>query len=217
MELPGITLSEEEIASIKADLGVPAQEVIGEPESDPLPVAPIKRKRGRPRKHPLPESLSDTTQPTQESPSPNFPPAPLTKRDEREVASRLVSMLQGGTGILGQAKPYLEMTEEEAKAIAEPLSSYLVRNADTTPVARQILENYDLLAIVLGVMAYVARVYHDRSEEVKASAAANPVGTKTLDRISELTSRSKAGQEVRESDFVSTPNGSWDGSSPYTG
>ncbi len=209
VEVPGFKFSPEEIAAIKADLQLPESEVSEEVESAPIE-QPIKRKRGRPRKHPLPEGSEDKGSGT----TPLISPAPLNKRDEKEVSTRLQSMLKGGTGIAGNVKPYLEMTDEEAKAIADPLSSYLVRNADTIPVARQVLENYDLLAIMFGVMAYVARVYSDRSAELANQRKEAGPGGKALARMEQLTTPSPNGSEIRQGSFVSSPYGTGDGIDP---
>jgi hypothetical protein len=102
------------------------------------------------------------------------------------------------------------MSEEEARAISEPLSSYLVRNADVLPVARQILENYDLLAITIGVGAYVSRVYHDRSEEVQANRAIRNVTTS--DRIHAVPDNGEKPSEVWTPSYVSNANAKGSGS-----
>jgi hypothetical protein len=204
-----LDISDEELAAIKADLNLPEQEVSDEAAS--IPIEMPKRKRGRPKgsktrgKFDSIKSNNDPEPEERDAGTVSFPPAPLTKRDEREVASRLASILTGGTGVLGMAKPYLEMTEEEARAIADPLSSYLVRNADTMPIARQVLENYDLLAITLGVMAYVVRVYRDRSAELVEIKRRS--GSTTLSRVGTATETPESGPEVREGNFVSVPFG----------
>lgn len=210
--IPSFTFDPEEIARIRAEAGVTDLPPMDEPVVITQP-PPRQKKRGRPRalnpdgsyKYPKP---SDEGGPEiDREASPLLSPAPLTKRDEREVATRLVGILTGATGMAGVVKPYLEMTDDEARAIADPLASYLVRNADTLPVARQVLENYDLLAILLGVMAYVVRVYRDRSNEITdQQRQAGPAG-KTLARLEQLRESPETGQEVRPSGFVSTPYG----------
>lgn len=188
-DIPSVEFSPEEIERIKNSFGIADVEapIASDPETLP--------RRGRRRKKSLDVD-------TEETPSDDIPfkPAPLTKRDEREVYERLQNILVGGTGILSNAKPYFQMTDDEAKAIAEPLSSYLVRNADTIPIARQVLENYDLLAITIGVMAYVVRVYSDRQEEISERQPKRP----TLSRLEQLTQNPDNGSEIRQDSFVSS-------------
>ena len=177
--------SADDLASVKAELGLSDidESVVSIPQVQPQP----KRRRGRPRKHPLPEGSQPLESSTVEK---IIEPAKLTKRDEREVAERLSKLLTGATGLASIAtKPYVEMTDEEAKDIAEPLSSYLVRNADTIPIARQILENYDLAAITLGVIAYLVRIYGDRRNELASrpqSQSERNTQRPTLVRVSEI-------------------------------
>jgi hypothetical protein len=166
-----INLSDEEIERIKTDIGVTEEPDAATP---PMPIEPPARRRpGRPKgsrnKRALARAAAVDEEDDASSESPGaFPPATLTKRDEKEVATRLVKIFTGATGIGASfTKPYVEMTEEEARDIADPLASYLVRNADTIPVAREILENYDLAAIALGTTAYVGRVYSDRKKELE--------------------------------------------------
>jgi len=208
-DVPQITITPEDLANIRANLGLndgPTDDDNGE-RIFPQP----KRRRGRPRKSPLP-SEDSYSEPSEAARPPIVEaPAKLTKRDEREVAERLAKMLTGGTGIASMAKPYLEMTEEEAKDIADPLASYLVRNADTIPIAGQILENYDLAAIVFGVMAYVVRVYRDRRTEVETSReqrGPRPGQSEVslMDRVAESQGGSNGREPGQGSNaFVSTP------------
>lgn len=173
-----------------------------------------KRPRGRPRKHPVSETGTVIPELAEEEAarvggtiregSP-LPPVKLGKRDEKEVSERIANMLLAGTGIASQAKSYLAMTEEEAKAISDPLSSYLVRNVETIPIAGQILENYDLLAIVLGVLAYTVRIYRDRSNELSEQRANRVNNSPTLSRIDQLTGSPYEGQAERNDDFISAP------------
>jgi hypothetical protein len=202
-EIPEIKITAEDLANIRANLGLTDGPVNA--TGDETFVMP-KRRRGRPRKSPLP---TEDTEPSEFRPPIVDTPAKLTRRDEREVAERLAKMLSGGTGIASMAKPYLQMTDEEAKDISDPLASYLVRNAETIPIAGQILENYDLAAIVFGVMAYVVRVYRDRRDEVISSTPESP-GRLSQIPLMERVAASQGGDNGRQpgegSDaFVSTP------------
>jgi hypothetical protein len=187
---PTIEFTPLEIDFVKGELGLPPDEVSVLDEVEEAP----KGRRGR-----KPTSLATTP----------LPPAPLRKADEREVAKRLQNIMQGGTGILGNIKDYIPMTDEEAEAICVPLSSYLVRNADTIPVARQVLENYDLAAITIGVGAYVVRVYHDRREEVAVNRESS--GATFIDRIHPTNSNGESEPEVWAGGFISNANGSRSG------
>lgn len=208
LNIPTFTFSQEEIANIKASVG--AIEV--DPDQ-PTPIGEDRpKRRGRP-----PGSKNKASQTTVEF-EPNqatvsLAPAPLTKREEREVATRLGNILMGATGMAGIVKPYVPMTEEEAKAISEPLASYLIRNEPTNGIAREILENYDLLAMTLGVGAYGVRVYHDRREEI---ASRLPENTTATQRVSNIQDQSN-GREPHEGTgpLVSIPNASRSGSTPF--
>lgn len=213
--VPGFTFDPAEIEKIRAEAGVTDLPPADQSIDIPAPARP-RRKRGRPRKYnpdgspkyPHPEDSPESGRAESSdaaSPSGSFPPAPLSKRDEREVAVRLANILTGATGMASVVKPYLQMTEEEAKAIADPLSSYLVRNSDTIPVAKQILENYDLLAITLGVMAYVIRVYRDRSNEIAEQRKLAGPAAKTLSRLEQLTESSDIGPEDGATHIVGFP------------
>lgn len=206
-DTPSFAFSDDEIANIKASLGA-----IDVDLTQDTPISEIRpKRRGRPpgsKNKPLTTIDFEDNKATL-----NLAPAPLTKREEREVANRLVNILTGATGMAGVVKPYIPMTDEEAKAIAEPLASYLIRNEPTNGIAREILENYDLLAMVLGVGAYGVRVYHDRHEEV---AARRPANTTAIQRVSDLQG-STNGREPDEGNrpLVSVPNASRSGSTPF--
>lgn len=203
-DLPGFTFTEEEIANIKASVGA-----IDVDEAQPSPISEVRprRKPGRPRKVPLVEVEQPTLL------TDKLPSAPLTKREEREVAVRLSNILTGSTGMLGVVKPYLPMTDEEATSIAEPLASYLIRNEATSGVAREILENYDIVAMMLGVGSYGVRIYSDRKQELRE---ARPINTTATQRVSSMPS---ADNEQRSNEVpsieVSVPNASRGGSTPF--
>ena len=195
-DVPEFSFSEEEIAAIKAAAGA-----VDVDETQDTPTSEIRpKRRGRP-----PGSKNKPSAPVLEystdlgDGSVKFPPAPLTKREEREVAARIGDILTGATGMAGMVRPYLPMTDEEAAAIAEPLASYLIRNEPTNGIAREILENYDLLAMTLGVGAYSVRVYSDRKAAI---AAERPANTEAIQRVSSI----QASSNGREPNEGASPN-----------
>jgi hypothetical protein len=209
-EAPEFIFDADEIAAIKASMGVADVD-----ETQETPTSEIRpKRRGRP-----PGSKNKLTQPVLEystdlgSGHVDLPAVPLTKREEREVATRLANILTGATGMTSVVKPYLQMTDEEAIAISEPLASYLVRNEPTNGIAREILENYDLVAMVLGVGSYGVRVYHDRKIEVES---AKPINTSVTQRVgSAKVPDNGTGPNEGDSLQVSIPNVTRSGSTPF--
>lgn len=168
------SLSEEEKAAIRAQFQVAMNEV--ESESPPsaevsAEPAPPRRRRGRPpgsKNRPKPTDYA----PVNETP-PTLATPPLTTRDQREVATRLAGILSGVTGVASVVRPYFQMTDDEANAIAIPLTSYLIRTESTSGMARQILDEYDVAAFVIAAAAYLVRVYRDFDSERKEVRRAN--------------------------------------------
>lgn len=209
-------LDPERLRAIRDTLGLGPNDV---PETilppEPVAEAKPKRRRGRPRKYPVSETGTTVPELAAEEAARTgtpIPPATLSKKSEKEVAERLSNMLMAATGIASQAKPYLAMTDEEAKAISDPLASYLTRTAETVVVAQQILENYDLLAIVLGVLAYTVRIYRDRTNELAAQRVANASNPNNARRpLSEIVGQSPVsadgGQTNGNVSFISSPYG----------
>lgn len=212
-DLPSFeNLDDEKLARIKASLGIVAAEAgiasssNSSVTSDTDNVVSLgsersispKRRRGIRRNPAAPVTYIPPIEAPE--PEPVFNPVPaaqtFSRRDEREVAERLQNLFTSLTGMpaVVSGKLYLQMTDEEAQNIAKPLASYLIRNEPTQVIAREILDNYDLLAIVVGVMAYVVRVYRDRSTEV-AEREPKPAARQVADRISEHQERNLGGQE----------------------
>lgn len=128
---------------------------------------PAPRRRGRPpgsKNRPKPSDFAPIGPDVPKS-LPTLANPPLTTRDQKEVAKRLAGILEGVTGVAAVAKPYFQMTAEEAESIATPLSTYLIRTEATSGVAKQILEEYDIAAFVIALAAYVVRVYGDMRAE----------------------------------------------------
>lgn len=209
-DIPNFSFSDEEIANIKASLGVTD---VDESQDPVIIEPPTPKRRGRPPGSKNKATLEAESAKPKLTSEITLNPAPLTKREEREVETRLVNILTGATGMAGMVKPYLPMTDDEARAIAAPLSSYLIRNESTNGVAREILENYDILAMVLGVGAYGMRVYSDRKVEI---ASNRPANTEATQRISDRKAPDNGRKpDERDSSFVSVPNASRSGNSPF--
>jgi len=174
MTMPTVGLpDEDQAAAIRAQFASILTEDIdtsGVRETEEQP-APVRRGRGRPpgsKNKPKPADFAPKyTDPEKQLPTLAAPP--LTTRDQREVAKRLQGILEGITGVASVAKPYFQMTPEEAEAIAVPLSTYLIRQEATSGVAKQILEEYDVAAFAIALAAYVVRVYLDFRVEREAT------------------------------------------------
>jgi hypothetical protein len=141
-----------------------------------------------------------------------LPAAPLSKREERQVAERLANIMQGVTGVVSVANDVFAMTDDEAKAISEPLASYLIRMEPTNKVARQILDEYDLVAVATGSAAYGVRVYRDlKAERVAKNVTPNQqpiVGRSSSPSTNDdgrSAGRIEDASEVRESYQIRTP------------
>lgn len=183
-------MSEEEKAKARAEFLQLAEE---NPSTDqPSP----KRGRGRPpgsKNKARPSDYAPFRTPPTETvideatgqPIPTLAPPKLSTRDQREVAERLAGILQAGSSIASLAKPYFEMTDEEASNIAIPLSTYLIRTEATSKTAMQILDEYDLAAFILALAAYVVRVYMDFQKERKGIKATNVTPAVNVERASE--------------------------------
>lgn len=172
MTFPTVGLpDEDENARIRAQFA----SILSEPDIDTSTVreteqpAP-KRGRGRPpgsKNKPKPGDYEPIYTDPEKSALPTLTTPPLSSRDQKEVAKRLAGILTGVTGVASVVRPYFQMTDEEAEAIATPLSTYLIRQEATSGVAKQILEEYDVAAFVIALAAYVVRVYLDMMAERK--------------------------------------------------
>ncbi len=146
-------ISLDDAEAIKQELGLIIQDI---QQNEERP-----RRRGRPKK----EKIEEVEEQPKEFQVPTLPSPPLTARDQKEIAKRFKGILIGATGVASVIKPYLQMTEDEAEAIATPLTTYLIRREPTSKIARQVLDEYDLAAFVLALAAYLVRIYHDYREE----------------------------------------------------
>lgn len=78
-----------------------------------------------------------------------------------EVQARLEQIILGVTGIPGAWRPYFQATPNEAKNMAEPLSSYLIRQAPQSAFVRRFLDEFDIFTFIMACIAYMVRVIND--------------------------------------------------------
>lgn len=166
-----------DLESIKTSLGIEETEVPSEEAIATPPEQPVKRKRGRPRKTPLPtqEDVVNTT-PSQASKrisriADKIGDVKPHGQDQSELAERFEQMLVTVTGLPALAfdREYYQMTEKEARNIAIPAASYLERISPESAIAAQVIEQYDLFAIGFGLLAYFVRVVSARREELRST------------------------------------------------
>jgi len=202
------------------------QNLIKEAETSPEQPAP-KRGRGRPRgstNKAKPSDFEPVYTDPEDRPLPTLETPPLTQRDQREVAKRLAGILSGVTGVASVAKPYFQMTDEEAEAIATPLSTYLLRQEQIgSGFAKQVLEEYDLAAFAIALAAYVVRVYLDFKKErdlIRESNKPRDVTpreptAKSVSDIRDIGTQSQEGTERPVSrSLASTPESVWTPAGP---
>lgn len=208
MSFPQVELPDDDrLAQIRAQF----QTIVSEddfptdfPEVDEQ--AAPKRKRGRPpgsKNKPKPADYAPIR--SDDSELPTLATPPLSTRDQREVAKRLAGILTGVTGVASVVKPYMQMTDEEAEAIATPLSTYLIRQETTSGVAKQILEEYDVAAFAIALAAYVVRVFLDYKAERDqlAERAEQPINVTDSIAAEQRESIGTVGSTVSESSLQS--------------
>lgn len=139
--------------------------------------APPKRRRGRPKGSRNRPRFDEAGNPIGSS-SGRTPAIHYgNKRDSTEVSKRLQSIMVGGTGILSVVRPHFQMRDEEAKDIADPLTSYLLRQEQFSPRIREFLDKYDIVAAALAFITYLVRVWVDDTNYRNAAATRNRAET----------------------------------------
>lgn len=120
---------------------------------------PAPKKRGRPRKTELPLPNITTN---------------VTGRTAKELSVRGQAILQGISAVPALWKPHFLMTDDEAKSIMDPLSSYLVRQAEYNEVISEFIDRWDLVAFLVAMVAYMTRVVRDEIKVREENNAAKP-------------------------------------------
>lgn len=189
-------ISTDQMDRIKAELGlmeaeaeINSAEVITDGQTGESEPIPIKRRRGRPRKYlrdqfnrPIKDKPIEGSE---EEPTVPLPAAPLTTRDAKEVAIRFKGILIGATQLGAVLDPAILMTDQEAENISKPLASYMLRTEATSKMAQRVLNEYDVVAFVLAIAAYMVRVVKDMRSEREQSTEGNtePKPRRTLQRV----------------------------------
>lgn len=156
----------------------------------PTPTIPIAKQRGR---------LKGSTNKI------------VSKRSTNEVAKRLQGILEGATGIPAVWHEHIQMTDEEAQAIAEPLSEYLVRQEGNSELIREFLDTYDIVAAAFAVLAYLVRVWRDEAEYRRTNSERRPADRPNVTRATEQQEQTGEDPEQRTTDngesnpWISTP------------
>jgi hypothetical protein len=134
-----------------------------------------------------------------------------SKRDTSEVAKRLQGILEGATGIPAVWHEHIQMTDEEARSIAEPMSDWLVRQEGNSELIREFLDTYDIVAAAFAVLAYLVRVWRDEAEYRRTNSERRPADKSNVARVEEQQEQTGENPEQRTTDngepnpWISTP------------
>lgn len=180
-----------------------------------LPDGSVKRGRGRPKGSRNRPKFDEEGNPL---PTGRLGIAAIhyaNKRDALEVSNRLQSIMVGGTGIASVVRPHLQMRPDEAKDIADPLTSYLLRQEQYSPRIREFLDKYDIVAAGLAFMTYLVRVWVDDGKYRKEHGSANTRSETVVDSTArpsepEFRESSNEGNDERTQTYggvsgISTP------------
>ena len=139
----------------------PPEEIpIGEPQdSSPQESEPPKRRRGRPK------GSTNRTKSDVNLDNPNIPlTSALRRKTDQELSRRAQGILIGATKIPSVINPHIEMREDEAQAIADPLVSYAKAHVESERI-EQFVEQWDLIAVGIASAAYGMRVVKETRDD----------------------------------------------------
>jgi hypothetical protein len=145
-----------------------------------------------------------------------------------DVAIRGQKVLTTLTGVPAIWRPHIQMTDDEAKDIAEPAASFAVRKAETSELVEDFLDNFDVIAVIMGCTKYVVRVIKEegefrREEESTRVIEARRVPMERVRRTTETPRQQQATYREAEANANgSQANTEFDSgiqsvSAPYTG
>lgn len=119
-----------------------------------------KKRRGRPK-----GSKNRTSLPIGEGEKTN-----VSGRLAKDVSLRTQQVLKGASSIPAIWRPAFQMHDIEATNIADPLASYATRQAELSPIVAKLIDDFDLVAAIIGVGAYAVRVYKENGEWIAEHA-----------------------------------------------
>lgn len=92
----------------------------------------------------------------------------------KDVSLRAQQVLKGASSIPAIWRPAFQMHDIEATNIADPLASYATRQAELSPVVAKLVDDFDLVAAIIGIGAYAVRVYKENGEWIAEHANERP-------------------------------------------
>ena len=132
---------------------------IGEPQDVEAPESAPPKRRGRPKGS---RNRAKSDVPLE---NPNIPlTSALRRKTDQELSRRAQGILIGATKIPSVINPHIEMREDEAQAIADPLVSYAKAHVDSERI-EQFVEQWDLIAVGIASAAYGMRVVKETRDD----------------------------------------------------
>lgn len=101
----------------------------------------------------------------------------VTGRLAKDVSLRTQQVLKGASSVPAIWRPYFQMHDIEAQNIADPLASYATRKAEISPIVARLVDDFDLVAASIGIIAYGVRVYKDNQDWIKEHGNTDNRGT----------------------------------------
>lgn len=121
-----------------------------------------KRRRGRPKGS---KNRPGGSLPIGQGESTN-----VSGRLAKDVSLRTQQVLKGASSIPAIWRPAFQMHDIEATNIADPLASYATRQAELSPIVAKLIDDFDLVAAIIGIGAYAVRVYKENGEWIEQHA-----------------------------------------------
>lgn len=122
----------------------------------------------------------------------------------KDVSLRAQQVFKGASSIPAIWRPAFQMHDIEAQNIADPLASYATRQAELSPVVAKLVDDFDLVAALIGIGAYAVRVYKENGEWIAEHANDRPKQRSQPDRTRQVTMDQSNGA-VRQTQSTQRP------------